>query len=182
MSQEVALVDHYERMDKVVQGWLKYGADNTALSHIAREYKIPRTEVKRLVEEWREVRQQMGTAQEAASHALQNYDTTIGMVQKEMWKTYEELTDKGDARNAAGVLKNIADIEAKRQEVYAKAGVYADAELGDQIAETQAMAQAIQNLLTKVARDYPETKTMITEALTEIFGISPMVEMPVKDV
>lgn len=179
MSQELKLVDHYDEMDQIVQGWLKYGADNTAMSNIARETGISRVKVRSYIEEWREALAANSNAQEQARDALQNYDTTIGMVQKELWAVSDNLKEKGDFRNQAGTLKSIADIEKGRQDTYAKAGIYADAEIGDQLAETEEKAKLISELLVKIARDYPESKTAIQEGLTEIFGVSPMVEMPV---
>lgn len=178
MPGEVATIDYFDEMNRVVEGWMRYGASPSAISKIAQETGLSRAKAKAYVEEWREIYKNDKAVQDRAQEALQQFDAQISLVQKNLWDVDEDAQQVGDLKTRATVLKSIADIEAKRQETFQKAGLYDDAELGDKLAETQDKADAISKLLIEVAKQWPETKTFIQEGLTEIFGRSPMVEMP----
>jgi hypothetical protein len=178
MPGEIATVEYFDEMNRVVEGWMRYGASPSAMSKIAQETGISRARVKGYVEEWREIYKADGDVQSRAAEALQQFDTQLSLVQKNLWDVDEDAQAVGDLKTRATVLKSIADIEAKRQDTFQKAGMYDDLEVGDRLAETQEKADAISKLLIETATKYPEAKTFIQEGLTAIFGRSPMVEMP----
>jgi hypothetical protein len=86
----------------------------------------------------------------------------------------EQADEDGDVKTKTTTLKAIADVESKRQESLQKAGLYDDAELGDEIAMMQEQADKIKQLLTLVASKYPESKMDILEGLQEIFAQEPI--------
>jgi molecular chaperone GrpE (heat shock protein) len=77
-------------------------------------------------------------------------------------------------------LKNLADIEAKRQDTWQKTGMFDDSAIADQIAEMEETADAIKQLLSDVAKKYPETRIFIMEGIERVFGRG--VSVPTGDV
>lgn len=156
--------DYYEEMNKVVQRLLKGETNATA---IARELQIPRRQVLDYMDEWRSIARNHPDIQARARESLTAMDKHYDMIIREMWNIVETEIDN---KTRATVLKNIADVEAKRQETLHKAGLFDDSGIADQIAEMEATAEAIETFLGEIAKKYPETRTFIMEGLHRIFG------------
>jgi septal ring factor EnvC (AmiA/AmiB activator) len=61
-------------------------------------------------------------------------------------------------------------VQAKRQEILQKAGLYEGAELGDEIAATEEKMEKIKELLKNIAKDNPAVRQQIQQGLYEIFN------------
>lgn len=162
MTKELTLRDHADLLDKVGKAWIEK-RNPTA---IARELKISRKEVLEIIEEFRDVAKNSKELQDRAIDALHEYDATLNRVIEEYWAIYKGAEEK----NAVTILKNVADVERQRVETLQKAGLYSDSAIGDELAEMEAKAQAIKELLKEVASTHPETRLMIQQGLMRIFG------------
>lgn len=166
---ELQTAEYYDEMNKVVEKLLT-GTKHPAT--IAKELGMQRKDVVHYINEWKQIAQNRPDIQERAMEALSSMDRHYDMIIKEMWLIVETEVEN---KTRATVLKNIADVEAKRQETLQKAGMYDDSGIADQLAEMEEHAEAIRKLLTEVATKYPETKLFIMEGISRIFGQAPAV-------
>lgn len=164
MSREVGLFEHADQLAVIVDDYILKGQSNP--TKIAKETGLPRYEVVQLINEWNAIAANTEWVKERAQQSLKEFDDSYGQVIAQLWETYEEAEAPRD-RNA--ILKNIADVQAKRQDTLQRAGLYDDAALGDQIVALEEQTDRIKALLKKVAKDYPETRTFIMEELGRIF-------------
>jgi len=155
MNELAVVAPKYNEMNQAVELYLK----GTNPTQIARELNIKRTEVLAYVDQYNEFAKNDPVIQERMRETIQNADQIVRMVQKENWATVEQADDKGDLKTKATLLKNITDVEFKLQEMYQKAGLMQDAELGDELAKTQErqelLAQAIADVVAKCDRCKP---------------------------
>lgn len=151
---------HYETLDQVVRMYIT-GQKNA--TQIAKELRIPRKDVLNYIDEWREIAKNTDMIKDRATQALHEMDLHYDMIIKSMWEIAND--DTVNERTRAQVLKNIADVEAKRQETLQKAGLYDDAGLTDELVELQEKVDNITHLLLTVAGVFPQTKQYIAERL-----------------
>lgn len=155
---------YYDEMNQVVTALIKGETNPTAL---ARELGMTRKKVLDYMDEWQRISRQHPDVQGKAMEALTAMDQHYNMIIKEMWVIVDT---EAENKVRATVLKNLADIEAKRQETWQKSGLMSDDSMGDQIAEMEETAQAIKQLLSDVAKKYPDTRLFIMEGIQRVFG------------
>lgn len=153
---------HYETMNQIVELYLKGNKNPTA---IAKQIGIPRKDVLLYIEQWQELAQNTDYAKGRAEEALTSLDKHYDMILQEMWNI---VNGGADDRVRATVLKNIADVEAKRQEVLQKAGLYDDAGMTDELVLAQDRAEKMKQALITVAKENPELKARILSLLSGI--------------
>lgn len=166
---ELQTAEYYDEMNRVVEKMLT-GTKHPAT--IAKELGMQRKDVVHYINEWKAIASKRPDIQERAMEALSGMDRHYDMLIKEFWIIAD--TDP-DNKIRLTALKNIADIEVRRQEALQKAGMFDDSGIADQLAEMEEHADAIRKLLTEVATKYPETKLFIMEGISRIFGQSPSV-------
>lgn len=164
---ELQTVEFYDEMDRVVQAMLKGTTNATAL---ARELDMPRKKVLEYMDLWAKASADNPYIKERAQQTLAQVDKHYDLIIKEMWNI---VNTSDDDKVRAGVLKNLADVEAKRNEILTKAGLFDDSDIADQLVEYEEQVEKIKSLFADVVRKYPETKLFIMEALREVFGQSP---------
>lgn len=162
---------YYQEMERVVEVFLK---GETSPSAISRTLDMPRKKVVEYIEAWKDIARQTGNQKDRANEALREMDVHFGLILKEMWSVVEDPTVTLQVKSST--LKSIADVEAKRQDVLYKAGMYSDTEIGDELVAMEDKAKKIQQLLKRVVQKYPETKMFIMEGLQEIFGVVGPIE------
>lgn len=167
LSKELDIVDHWTLVDKVATLYVKGNLDATK---IARELKITRAEVIKCLDEYREIARNDTELKERARELTYNMDKHFSMIIERLYYNLDMAEAAEDTKTANAILKNIADVEAKRQDTMQKAGMYDDAALGDEMAETQEKVEGIKELLMRVAKEHPQTSTMIREGLSRIFN------------
>jgi hypothetical protein len=139
--------DRFDKMEQVAVLRMQ-GQTDTA---IAKKLEIPRKMVKELFNEYKDVLVQDTESRDRAKDALnvmvEHYDHLIK-------ESYEILNDlKGEnfshqvAAQMTAVVKNVADLEAKRLDAWQKAGLLDNSELGDELAEMEEKAQMLINIL-----------------------------------
>jgi len=167
MSNEIALIDQYARMDKMANLWLKGERNPTA---IAKQLGLKRAEVLSLIEEFKQIARNDEEVKHRAKEALHEADESLNMVLKRSWETVEQADDAGDLKTKATVLKNIADVEGRRVDMLQKAGLYDDAALGDELAEMEEKQQMLIAILKEVTADCSHCKIEVARRLSKITG------------
>lgn len=161
---ELDKAEYYDTMNEVVKRLLQ---GNTNPSAIARELNMKRKDVLDYIDEWKRIASNRPDIQARAMEALTAMDRHYDMLNAEFWGIANTEIDNKIRLQA---LKHIADIEARRQEALQKAGLFDDAGVGDELAVMEARAEAIKELLSEVAKQFPQTRTMIMEGITRIFN------------
>jgi hypothetical protein len=164
---ELELVDHYDRMNKVVAELLK----GNSPTQIATLTGLKRAEVVELIDEWKSVVHNDSTAKERAKEAISGADKHYAMLIKEAWKTVEDADQQGQLNVKSTALKLIADIEGNRIGMLQEIGLLDNAELATQISETERKQDILVKILKEVTAGCPKCKMDVAKRLSQITGI-----------
>jgi len=164
---EIELADHFDKMNKVVSELLK-GNNPTQIATIT-GYK--RAEVLDLIDEWKSVVHNDSSARERAKEAVSGADQHYAMLIKEAWSTVEAADAQGQLNVKANTLKLIADIETKRIGMLQQVGLLDNAELANQIAETEKKQEILVGILKEVTAGCPKCKLDVAKRLSQITGV-----------
>jgi hypothetical protein len=170
---EIELVDHIDRMNKVVSELLK-GNSPTQISTLT---GLKRAEVIELIDEWKSVVHNDSTAKERAKEAISGADKHYAMLIKEAWKTVEDADQQGQLNVKSTALKLIADIEGKRIGMLQEIGLLDNAELATQISETERKQDILIKILKEVTASCPKCKMDVAKRLSQITGVVEPIEI-----
>jgi hypothetical protein len=170
---DIELVDHFDRMNKVVAELLK-GNNPTQIAALT---GFKRAEVIEYIDEWKEVVRSDSGARERAKEAISGADQHYAMLIKEAWKTVEDADTQGQLNVKATALKLIADIEGKRIGMLQEVGLLDNAELATQLAETERKQDILVKILKEVTASCPKCKMDVAKRLSQITGIVEPVEI-----
>ena len=170
---EIELADHFDRMNKVVEELLK-GNNPTQIAALT---GFKRAEVVELIEEWKSVVHNDTAARERAKEAISGADQHYAMLIKEAWKTVEDADQAGQLSVKSGALKLIADIETKRIGMLQEVGLLDNAELANQIAETERKQDILVKILKEVTASCSKCKMDVAKRLSQISGIVEPIEI-----
>lgn len=165
MPKELAIPDRLAQQQQVIELYLK-GENPTT---IAKQLGIRRMDALAHVSEWREYARNDPEVKGRARDALAGADQHFNMLIKRSWETVEQTDMGGDYKTKATVLKNIADMEAKRVDMLQKAGLLDDAELGDAIAATEEKLSKIKQLLKETSANCNTCRIPVSKGLAAIF-------------
>lgn len=163
--QELDTVEHYEQRFKVVTAILK---GETNPTEIARNLGMKRTEVLDYIEEWKDIARNDTDIKNAAKACLTEMSVHYDLIIQKQWEIVED--SDVDLKTKAGTLKQIADVVSKRQETLQRAGLYDDAELADELVDTQEKVEKIKTFLSEFAARHPEFRGEILEGLRNIWN------------
>ncbi len=166
MASELELADRFEKQNEIVARYLK----GMAPFQIAKELRIKTPEVQSVLDEWRKFAMNDTEVKGRAREALAGMDEHYNMIIKKLWEAVEECDLSGDVKTKNSILKNIADIEAKRLDSLQKAGLLDDQQLGDQVAQTQSRLAAIKELLREVTAKCDHCRIPVAQGLGKIFN------------
>jgi uncharacterized protein (DUF885 family) len=164
---EIELSSHFDRMNKVVEELLK-GNNATAIATIT---GFPRKDVLELIGEWKSVVHNDQNAKDRAKEAISGADQHYAMLIKEAWKTVEDADQSGQLGIKSGALKLIADIETKRIGMLQQVGLLDNAEMADQIAETERKQEILVRILKEVTSSCSKCKMDVARRLSQITGV-----------
>lgn len=164
---EVGSTQYYANMDRVMELFLKGTTNYTQLAKIT---GLKRAEVMQYVSDWRSTAASNEDIKQRAKDNLAEMDEHFSMIISETWKVVEDADKTSDLKTKATALKNLADIESKRQDTLQKAGLYDDAELADQLGLMAEQAEEIKKMLVSLAEKYPEAKKDILDGIRRIFA------------
>lgn len=164
---DIELASHFDRMNKVVEELLK-GNNATAIATIT---GFPRKDVVQLIDEWKSVVHNDQNAKDRAKEAISGADQHYAMLIKEAWKTVEDADQSGQLGIKSGALKLIADIETKRIGMLQQVGLLDNAEMADQIAETERKQEILVRILKEVTSSCSKCKMDVARRLSQITGV-----------
>ena len=164
MSDEVKIIEHLDKMNKVVSKYLE-GNDETKIS---KQLDIPRQKVVAFLKEWRQMASNNAAIRERAREALVAADTHYSKLIAETYNVIDEAGQTGQlaAKNAA--IKLVLDIESKRIDMLQKAGLLENKELAEEMLEIERRQEILKNILKDIARDYPEIRDDIMRTLSSV--------------
>src|SRR6478609_90781 len=115
-------------MERVVNEYLKGELNPT---NIAKTTGLKRASVVSYIQMWKEIAQNDKNIKARGREALTEMDRHYSMIIKELWGIVNDPSVTLVVKN--GALKNIAEVEAKRQNVLQQAGLYADSDVADEL-------------------------------------------------
>jgi hypothetical protein len=160
-------------MNRVVSELLK-GSNPTQIAAIT---GFKRGEVVDLIDDWKNVIHNDTGARERAKEAISGADQHYAMLIKEAWKTVEDADQAGQLNVKATSLKLIADIEGKRIGMLQEVGLLDNAELANQIADTERKQDILVKILKEVTASCPKCKIEVAKRLSQITGIVEPIEI-----
>lgn len=163
---EIELADRFTLQNEIVSRYLKGSAPYV----IAKELKLKTPQVQSVLDEWRKVAANDTEVKGRAREALAGMDEHYNMIIKKLWEAVEECDLSGDVKTKNSILKNIADIEAKRLDSLQKAGLLDDQKIGDQVAQTQARLDAVKELLKDVTSSCDRCRVPVAQGLGRIWN------------
>ena len=170
---EIELSAHFDRMNTVVSELLK-GNNPTQIAAIT---GFKRGDVVDLIDDWKNVIHNDTGARERAKEAISGADQHYAMLIKEAWKTVEDADQAGQLNVKATTLKLIADIEGKRIGMLQEVGLLDNAELANQIADTERKQDILVKILKEVTASCPKCKIEVAKRLSQITGIVEPIEI-----
>ena len=170
---EIELSAHFDRMNRVVSELLK-GSNPTQIAAIT---GFKRGDVVDLIDDWKNVIHNDTGARERAKEAISGADQHYAMLIKEAWKTVEDADQAGQLNVKATSLKLIADIEGKRIGMLQEVGLLDNAELANQIADTERKQDILVKILKEVTASCPKCKIEVAKRLSQITGIVEPIEI-----
>jgi uncharacterized protein (DUF885 family) len=170
---EIELADHFDRMNKVIEELLK-GNNPTQIASLT---GFKRAEVVEYIDEWKSVVRNDSATRDRAKEAVSGADQHYAMLIKEAWKTVEDADQSGQLGVKATSLKLIADIETKRITMLKEVGLLDNAEIAEQILETERKQDILIEILKEIAKDHPQVRKEIMKKLSRITGIVEPIEI-----
>ena len=164
---EIELAERFDRMNKVVEQMLM-GNNPTQISKFL---SMQRKEVLELIDEWKEIVRDDSSARERAKEAVAGADQHYAMLIKEAWKTVDDADQAGQLNVKSSTLKLIADIEAKRITMLQQLGLLDNAELANQLADTERKQDVLVGILKDVTATCPKCKLEVSKRLSQITGV-----------
>ena len=170
---DIELSAHFDRMNTVVSELLK-GNNPTQIASIT---GFKRSDVVDLIDDWKNVIHNDTGARERAKEAISGADQHYAMLIKEAWKTVEDADQAGQLNVKATTLKLIEDIEGKRIGMLQEVGLLDNAELANQIADTERKQDILVKILKEVTSSCPKCKIEVAKRLSQITGIVEPIEI-----
>lgn len=166
MSTEVEVIRYFEEQNKVVELYAKGYRE----SDIQKQLGLERRKIDDHLAEFRDYAKQDRVIRERAKEVVLIVDQHYNDLSKGMHENVEEADLAGDYKAALSGRKMIADVEAKRVELLAKAGILADSTIGDQIAEQEENTKILVGILQNIAKKYPDVAKEISFELSKVSG------------
>ena len=165
MSSDLELADHWERINRVVNEFLKGNTDATKIAKIT---GFTRKDVIEYLNEWRNVVQSDRQVQMRAREALSGADAHYSMLIKEAWDIIEEATNTSNLAQRTAAVKLVADIQQKQIDMLQKAGVLENNEMADKILETEEKQQLLASIIKDVVSKCDTCKPAVMARLSEV--------------
>ncbi len=164
MQNEEQLVQHLNQVNSVVGEYLK-GSDPTKIS---KELAIPRQQVVKHINEWKQLASASDAIRARAKEALAAADEHYSRLIAKSYEVIDDADTNGDLRSKSGAIKLVMDIESKRIEMLQKAGLLENKELAEEMIEIERKQEVIKQLLMEIGSEHPEVRDKIMKRLSEI--------------
>lgn len=163
---EADVMKRYDEQQEIVLLYVK----GHTVPEIVRLTGMSRKAVEQHLADFRDYAAQDKAIRTRAKDIVLSVDTHYSDIIKRLYTNIEALEFGGDAKSAMNGLKMVADAEAKRVELLAKAGLLADNTIGDQIADMERKQTILVEILREITRKYPNIGREIQGRLSEVTG------------
>jgi hypothetical protein len=163
---EADIMKRYDEQQEIVLLYVK----GHTVPEIVRLTGMRRVEVEEHLKDFREYASQDRAIRTRAKDIVLSVDTHYSDIIKGIYRNVEVAELADDHKSAMAGLKMIADAEAKRVDLLAKAGLLADNTIGDQIAEMERKQSILVDILREISRKHPQIGREIQGRLSEVTG------------
>lgn len=163
---EADILRRYDEQQEVVLLYVK----GHTVPEIMRLTGMKRLSVEEHLKDFRDYAAQDKVIRTRAKDIVLSVDTHYSDIIKALYRNIEAAEFKDDPKAAMAGLKMVADAEAKRVELLAKAGLLADNTIGDQIAEMERKQSILVEILREISRKHPDIGREIQGRLSDVTG------------
>ena len=162
----------YEEADKV----MKFYIQNYNANQIAKKLSLPRRRVDEHIADWRASNLGGAHIKNRVEELLATMDEHFGSLIVELRKTLDVIDEHESSpqllaqRTAA--IKAMSEVEGKRIDMLQKAGLLDAADLGNEIAETEAKVAGVMDIIKEVSLKCEHCGPIIKERLSALAGES----------
>ena len=167
-NSEVALPEHMQRMDKVMELYFK----SVPIKHISQQLNLTRAQVLDTVDEWKQFAINNRNLTDRAAEVIHQADGHFGQIIDSAWTVADTAEQAGELRNQISALGLAASTEEKRVKMLKDAGVLENLELANQVAETEEKAEQIVAILKEVTADCDHCREEVRRRLNRINGFA----------
>jgi hypothetical protein len=164
MSTEDNLVEHLDKVNKVVEEYLK-GSEPTQIS---KELDIPRQKVVTYINEWKQMASDNAAIRARAKEALVGADTHYNKLINKAYEVIDDATTTANLSAKTAAIKLVLDIEARRIDMLQKAGLLENKELAEEMLEIERKQEVLVNILKDIASEYPQVRDEIMRRLSSV--------------
>lgn len=164
MSTEDNLIDHLDKVNKVVEEYLK-GNDPTKIS---KELALPRQKVVAYIDEWRAMAADNAAIRARAKEALVGADTHYTKLIQKAYEVIDDATTTANLAAKTSGIKLVMDLESKRIDMLQKAGLLENKELAEEMIEIERKQEVLVGILKDIASEHPEIRDKIMHRLSEV--------------
>jgi hypothetical protein len=162
MSTEDSLIEHLDKVNKVVEEYLK-GSEATQIS---KELDIPRQKVVSYINEWKQMASDNAAIRARAKEALVGADTHYNKLINKAYEVIDDATTTANLSAKTSAIKLVLDIEARRIDMLQKAGLLENKELAEEMLEIERKQEILVNILKDIASEYPQIRDEIMRRLS----------------
>lgn len=163
---EADVLRRYDEQQEIVLLYVK----GHTVPEIVRLTGMQRTKVEQHLTDFRDYAAQDKAIRTRAKDIVLSVDTHYSDIIKALYRNIEAAEFNNDPKAAMAGLKMVADAEAKRVDLLAKAGMLADNTIGDQIAEMERKQAILVEILKEITRKYPNIGREIQGRLSDVTG------------
>ena len=164
MSTEDNLIEHLDRVNKVVEEYLK-GSEATQIS---KELDIPRQKVVTYINEWKQMASDNAAIRARAKEALVGADTHYNKLINKAYEVIDDATTTANLSAKTAAIKLVLDIEARRIDMLQKAGLLENKELAEEMLEIERKQEILVGILKDIASEYPQIRDEIMRRLSSV--------------
>ena len=164
MSTEDNLIEHLDKVNRVVEEYLK-GSEATQIS---KELDIPRQKVVGYINEWKQMASDNAAIRARAKEALVGADTNYNKLINKAYEVIDDATTTANLSAKTSAIKLVLDIEARRIDMLQKAGLLENKELAEEMLEIERKQDVLVNILKDIASEHPQIRDEIMRRLSAV--------------
>jgi NADH:ubiquinone oxidoreductase subunit E len=164
MSTEDNLIEHLDKVNRVVEEYLK-GSEATQIS---KELDIPRQKVVGYINEWKQMASDNAAIRARAKEALVGADTHYNKLINKAYEVIDDATTTANLSAKTSAIKLVLDIEARRIDMLQKAGLLENKELAEEMLEIERKQDILVNILKDIASEHPQIRDEIMRRLSAV--------------
>jgi len=139
-----------------------------SLRRISKEMELPYATTKEYIESWKTSLSHGDYAALKAQDAVFEADNHYALIKQEAWEIAEKAGNDGDLKGQTGALKLAMDSETRRVDMLHKAGMLENAELAQQMLETERKQEILANIIRNIV--CPNCRAAAAKELAKFSG------------